>query len=238
MDTPRDESVYVWDLPTRLFHWALVGLIAAAWLSAEFGSQSKVWHMRIGYAVITLVVFRVIWGFVGGRHARFAAFLPTPGRLLRYLRTILSRTNAATVGHNPLGALSVIALLAIVLGQALTGLFADDEIFTTGPFAGLVASDWRKTLTGWHHQLFDILLVLIVLHLASIAFYRLWKRNDLVRPMITGRKPATAVAPGEHDNPVPARGRVWLAAVVLAICALGMWGALELFTPPPGDDYF
>ena len=138
----------IWDLPTRLFHWALAACVIALVITAKVGGDAMNWHFRLGYAVFALLIFRLLWGFVGGHWSRFASFFPTPGRLSRYLGG--RATAADTAGHNPLGALSVLALLTVLSVQVGTGLFTDDEIAFAGPLTSLVSGDTVWTLTSWH----------------------------------------------------------------------------------------
>jgi cytochrome b len=222
----------VWDLPTRLSHWALATAVGGAWLTGEFGPIDKTWHMRFGYAALVIVAFRILWGFLGGYHARFTAFLPKLKGLFGYLLTVPKRQPSAHAGHNPLGVLSVIALLAAVAGQATTGLFADDDIFARGPLATTVGSTTRSTLTGIHVQLQYVVLGLVLLHLAAIAYYTLWKRSDLAKAMVTGRKTVPAGAPDAEVPETRQRGPLWLAAGLVIGLALVLW-AVVTWLPPP-----
>lgn len=176
--------VQVWDLPLRIFHWTLVVAIAAAYVTAEFGgSEWARWHGRIGAFVLALLVFRFVWGFIGTQHARFRSFVPTPARVAAYLS---GRWQSA--GHNPLGALSVIALLLLVAVQIVTGLFANDDISFAGPLSDWVSKGTSDGFTGWHQRIFYVLAGFIGLHLLAILFYLLIRRSNLVSPMISGKK--------------------------------------------------
>jgi cytochrome b len=179
--------VAVWDRPVRIVHWAIVLLIAFAWWTAE--EEMVEWHYRAGMAVLGLLVFRIVWGFIGSSTARFSSFVRGPLGILAYLRG----RSGYVIGHNPLGALSVLALLAMIGAEVGLGLFASDEDgLMSGPFAGWVSEHMAERLTDLHHELFDYLLVLIGLHLAAILFYLLVKRDNLVGPMIGGRRPVPA----------------------------------------------
>lgn len=211
--TPQPR-VRVWDLPTRLFHWTLALLVAASFITAEIGGNAMLWHMRAGYAILALVLFRILWGLAGDRYALFASFVRGPRRVLAYLGATLRGHAARTAGHNPLGALSVLALLAALAVQATTGLFANDDIATEGPLAKLVsgaASTWLTRIHKWNETL---ILVLIGLHLAAIVFYALAKRENLVWPMIIGDKRDLAAWPATDDLTIRIR-----AAVLLALAA-------------------
>jgi cytochrome b len=202
----------VWDLPLRITHWLLAIAVAGAWITHYVGTQAFAWHQRFGYAVLVLVLFRIAWGFVGTRHARFVEFVRGPAAIVRYL----NGGAASTVpGHNPLGALSVIVMLLLLLVQAATGLFANDEIANTGPFYGWISHGLSNRLTSLHHENSEWLLVLIGLHLVAVAYYVRFRRQPLVRAMITGHKPQTSVEPGQAIS----SSRTALAiAIVLALC--------------------
>jgi cytochrome b len=180
--------VRVWDLPTRVFHWALVALVATSFVTGKVGGNAMTWHMYSGYAILALVLFRVVWGFVGGRESRFASFVKGPAAVLRYARTLPDRHSPHHVGHNPLGGWSVVLLILSLGTQAATGLFASDDIFVEGPLAAKVSGATVKLATTIHHWNEWVLIVLVCTHVVAILFYALYKRQDLVRPMVTGAK--------------------------------------------------
>jgi len=175
-------SFLLWDLPLRVFHWSLVACVTAAVATGELGGAWMPWHGRAGLAIVGLLVFRIVWGVVGPPTARFAGFAPTPRRVLDTLR---GRWRG--IGHNPLGALAVFALLGLLALQAGTGLFGNDDIAFAGPLNRFVDEALGARLTGWHRIAADGLFVLLALHLGAIAFHVLVKRHVLVRPMVTGR---------------------------------------------------
>ncbi len=207
-------SVRVWDLPTRLFHWALTLCVIGLLVSGNVGGAWMQWHFRLGYAVFTLLLFRLVWGFVGGRWSRFASFIYAPSTILAYLK---GRGKAEhSVGHNPLGAGSVFALLAFLMLQVATGLVSDDEIANQGPLYKFVSSA-RVSLATWYHKEVGnkVLVALALLHVVAIIFYLTRKKENLIRPMLTGDKQLeVAVAPSRDD----AVSRT-VAAVVFALCA-------------------
>ena len=210
------QAVRVWDLPTRAFHWALAALVLGSFASAWIGGNAMAWHLRSGYAVLTLLMFRLLWGIVGGRWSRFASFFHGPATTLRYLRGASRADDYHDVGHNPLGALSVFGLLAILAAQVGTGLFADDEIATTGPLTKFVSDATSGLATHWHKNVGQWLIIaLVLLHLGAIAFYRLRRGRDLVRPMLTGDKMLAGRVPESVDS---ARHR-GLALTLVALCA-------------------
>jgi len=214
--------VRVWDLPTRLFHWLLAVAVVGCIVTAEVGGNAMVWHFRLGYSVLALLAFRLLWGLCGGRWSRFASFVPTPARLLRYLRGRPAPGEHLNVGHSPLGALAVWALLALLLAQVGTGLVADDEIAFRGPLNTWVAVDTGLAATSFHEGWGrSLLIALLVLHVLAIAVYRL-RGRDLLGPMLQGDKPLAADVPASADD---ARTRL-LAGVLAAACtSLALWVA-------------
>ena len=207
-------TVRVWDLPLRLFHWALVALVAFSVATAYAGGSWMDWHMRSGYAVLALLAFRIAWGFAGTRHARFAGFVRGPTAVAEYLRSHGGGVHPPSVGHNPLGALSVLAMIAVVLAQVGTGLFANDDILTEGPLAKLVskaASDRATTIHYWNQWL---LYALVAMHVLAVIVHRVRFRDDLVGPMILGAKQLPARFAGEDAGPTP-----WGRAIAVAALA-------------------
>jgi cytochrome b len=211
--------IRVWDLPTRLFHWLLVICVLALVVTAKFGGDATVWHGRIGCAVLGLLLFRLVWGFIGGRWSRFRAFFYGPRSVAAYLGGRVHPDHL--VGHNPLGAGSVFAMLAVLLAQAATGLFTDDEIAFTGPLNRFVSTARGLALTSYHRNVGQWLLyVLVGLHVAAIVFYVRRKRQTLVRPMITGDKELPHAAPSARDD---ALSRTVAAGVALLCAGLVTW---------------
>ena len=212
----------IWDLPTRLFHWALAACVIALVITAKVGGDAMNWHFRLGYAVFALLIFRLLWGFVGAHWSRFASFFPTPGRLSRYLGG--RATAADTAGHNPLGALSVLALLTVLSVQVGTGLFTDDEIAFAGPLTSLVSGDTVWTLTSWHKTWGQWLVIgLVALHVLAIVVY-LIRRQNLVTPMLLGDKRMAEPVTPARDT---AATRL-LALVLLGAAAGVVWWVVQL----------
>jgi cytochrome b len=178
------KRVLVWDWPTRLFHWALVISVTASIVTIKLGGDWMDMHAYSGYTAVGLLVFRVIWGLVGSHHSRFKSFFPTPRAIWLYLRGRGPRYD----GHNPLGALSVFAMLASLIFQAVSGLFTNDDIFFEGPLAKYISSDLASTLTGLHRANEWVLYVLLGLHIAAILFYTVAKRQKLIPAMLHGHK--------------------------------------------------
>lgn len=186
-------AVRVWDLPTRLFHWTLAICVVLLIVSGTVGGDAMQWHMRFGYCVLTLLIFRLVWGFIGGYWSRFKQFFYSPLTVYNYLRG-QSQPNHE-VGHNPLGALSVWGLLSIMAVQVLSGMMADDEIATAGPLAKFVSNSTMLLSTSYHkHWGKWIILALVGLHIAAIIFYLLRKKQNLIKPMLTGDKSIASAA--------------------------------------------
>jgi len=209
------KAVPVWDIPVRLFHWTLVLLIAFSWLSSEMDWMT--WHMYSGYAILTLILFRILWGFVGSTHARFSDFIYGPRALIGYIRTLPSRTAAKFAGHNPLGGISVVLILLCVLAQAGTGLFANDDIINEGPLYKHVTKELSDWLTTIHKYNFNLLLALMAVHVGAVLYYLIWKSENLIKPMFTGRKHLPA------GTSAATMRSVGLAAALLAACAALVW---------------
>jgi cytochrome b len=204
----------VWDLPVRLFHWTIVILVALSWWSAEEHMDEL--HLWLGYGVLTLLIFRILWGFVGSSTARFSGFVRGPTAVVRYMR---DRFHWPVAGHSPLGALSVVALIAALLAVVGTGLFAlDEDGLFGGPLAHLVTLQISEAAYELHEALFDVLLVLIGLHVAAILFYRVALGRNLLGPMVTGK--AVAEPGVQYMRP----GKWWVALLCLAVSvALTRW---------------
>lgn len=216
--------VRVWDLPTRVFHWALAVLVVASIVTAKVGGGAMEWHFRAGYAILALLLFRLVWGLVGGRWSRFGSFLYAPAAGLRYLRGTSRADEHHDVGHSPLGALSVFGLLAILVVQVATGLVADDEIANAGPLVRFVSGAASAWSTGWHKSYGQwIVLGLVVLHVVAIVAYALRRRN-LVTPMIVGDKLLGAHVPAAVDT----AGSRLLALGVAAVCGAVAWAIASL----------
>lgn len=209
-------TVRIWDLPTRLFHWLLAVSVIGLIVTAKVGGDAMNWHFRLGYVVFALLLFRLVWGFVGGRWSRFASFFPTPTRLGRYLRGRARPEDHA--GHNPLGAFSVLAMLLVLAAQVGTGLFSDDDIAFAGPLTGLVAGSTVRAASSYHKDVGQLLVIgLVALHLLAIAFYFFAKRKNLVRPMVTGDKTRAEV--GGVTAATDGFRRRALALVLIALAA-------------------
>ena len=211
----------VWDVPTRLFHWTLVALIAFSWWSAE--EHHTDWHIWSGIAVLTLLTFRLRWGLFGSSTARFRNFIRGPSAVVSYMRGEWRGT-----GHSPLGALSVIALLGLIAVQLTLGLFSSDEDgLVSGPLASFISSGASEEATDLHEDFFNVLLVFIGIHVAAVIFYWIVKRQNLIGPMLTGRAELDPEAE-------PMRPGKWWAALLCLIAALAFARWVLAGVPPLG----
>lgn len=214
--------VRVWDWPVRIVHWLIVAALAALWWTGEHDQLD--WHERIGCVVVGLVLFRLLWGFMGGSTARFRTFVKGPREVAAYAGRLIRGESGPSFGHNPMGGWSVLALLALVAVETGLGLFAVDvDGLSPGPLSRFVDFDAGRAAAHWHHLAFNALLALVVLHLAAVAFYALVKRENLVGPMVTGRRKASGLADALVAAPLW-RG---LLAALIAL-ALTIWIARGL----------
>ena len=209
--------IRVWDLPTRIFHWALVLCVTGLVVTGKIGGAAMVWHSRLGYAVLTLLLFRLVWGLVGGHWSRFATFIYGPRSVINYIKGRPDPNHL--VGHNPLGAGSVFLMMAVLLIQVSTGLVSDDEISFTGPLNKFVASSTGLAATAFHKQFGQWLIIgLVVLHVGAILFYLFKKNENLIRPMLNGDKTVDHETPSSRDDGTSRA----LAAGLLAIAMAGV----------------
>ncbi|MEI7428994.1 MAG: cytochrome b/b6 domain-containing protein [Betaproteobacteria bacterium] len=219
------KRIKLWDLPTRLFHWLLVILIAAAIITGQIGGGAIEWHGRIGLSILGLIAFRLTWGLIGSSHARFASFFPTPSSVRAYLKG-----QWKGVGHNPLGSFSVFGLLALITLQVTTGLLGNDDIAFNGPLSGLISKALSDKLTGVHEFTSNLLIALIVLHLAAIVFYVHVKKDNLLKPMITGWK---EVKPEEGESATGGGILAFVVALIIALAAVYGGSGEWIPAPPP-----
>jgi cytochrome b len=232
-EVPRRPGILIWDWPVRVFHWLIVLLLLGSYLTVavwrDFDMQS---HKLFGYTILGLVLFRLLWGLAGGRHARFFSFVKGPGAIFRHIGELGRRRDPGHGGHNALGALSVLALLASLLVQTVSGLFNSDDVLAEGPLFGIAGPELRSFMGQVHEINFTVLLVLIGLHLAAILFYVAWKGQALVSAMIHGRR--RDLAPEEAGT----SGPLW-AVLLCAALAAGIVLVVVLVVPgwfPSGGD--
>ena len=212
----------VWDLPLRVFHWLLVLTIIGSYVTAKLGEMT--WHKGLGLLMIGMLIFRVLWGLIGPRHARFGNFIKGPGTVLRYLKG-----GVKSVGHNPLGAGMVVLMLLLLTLQATTGLFSTDDVAFVGPYFPSVSHKLAEQLTGIHHKNFNFILAAIVLHLAAITYYTFVKKERLVPAMFHGHKSAEYVPANEAIT----SSQLWKALIVIAVAGGCVFWLLHAAPPPP-----
>jgi len=213
------KRVRVWDLPVRVVHWAMVALLIGLVVTGKLGGDWLLWHMRFGEAMLALVTFRVIWGFVGSRNARFVAFVHGPGAAMRHLRSFLRRPRDPHVTHTPLGGWMVVALLGALLVQATLGLFTNDDGQWSGPFAERVTKATSDAMSSYHRRFAWAIIALASLHVAAVLAYLVLHRQNLTAAMVTGAKRLPSGFGDERDAAAPTAR----AAVLLALCGVGVW---------------
>ncbi len=208
------KKIKVWDLPTRLFHWSLVASVIFMFISAKQGGIWLQWHLRCGLFLLSLILFRIVWGFIGSDTAKFTQFVRSPKHILRYIKGKLPENEQP--GHNPLGALMVLALLLILLLQIVTGLFSPDEnSYVYSGYLSKIAGSNASKIRNIHLVIANVLMLLVAIHFATIVFYRIFKRHNLITPMITGNK--------KLQEPVPS---LKFASIVKAIILFAICGGL------------
>lgn len=207
------QKVVAWDLYTRLFHWLLVFLVISAWFTAEFGDMEMTWHKRNGYAIFILLVFRLLWGIVGSSTARFRGFIYSPAKAISYFKTLRKTSSDKYLGHNPLGSWMVWLLLFNLVLQIGTGLFASDELFANGPLSDYINEALARKFTLVHELNFFALVVLIILHISAVIMYLLFRKENLIRPMVSGKKPVKDYKDSNEANIAP----LWLALICITI---------------------
>jgi cytochrome b len=216
-DRHRPTAILVWDLPTRLFHWLLVALMAASFVTARAGGNAMQYHEWSGITILALLVFRTIWGFVGSQPSRFRDFVKRPPEVWRYAMALVKGNSTPHLGHNPLGGWSVLAMLLVVMLQACLGLFANDDIITEGPLFFWVSKATSDRLTKVHRLNQYVIMGLVAVHLMAVAFHFFVKRENLLKPMITGIKH------WDGDDAAPAMVPAWLAAVIAVLSGCGVY---------------
>jgi len=227
--------VRIWDMPTRLFHWLLAVSVIGALVTVQLGGLYMDWHVRFGLSTLGLLLFRLAWGFFGPRYARFAQFLRGPATVWAYLRGHTAEPAGHNpVGHSPLSGWAVLAMLLTLGFQAITGLFANDDILTAGPLAGLVTSETSGTLTWLHGVNATLIYSLLALHLAAvIVWYALIRRRRLIVTMVTGNADAPVGTLATEDD-----ARIWLRALVIAALAGAAVWLIQVLAPPAVSSYY
>jgi cytochrome b len=213
-------SAPVWDVFVRVFHWSLVVLFAFSAISGKVGGGWIKWHMYSGYAILALVLFRIVWGFVGGEYARFVSFVAGPASAIRYGLGLLKRGSQHVISHNPIGGWMVIVLLLLLATQAVLGLISDDEIATTGPLARYVSTELSLKAMSWHRWLGDVLLILVAIHILAVVFHVFVKKESIVRAMFDGNKRLPPELAQEASAARKASTSAGVAVVSIAVVAV------------------
>jgi len=207
--------IRVWDLPTRLFHWLIVIFVVVSFTTGMAGGNWMTYHLKSGFIIFTLLLFRLIWGFWGGRYSRFIAFFRGPAAVMGYAKTLFRKDSPKILGYNPMGGWSVMAMLAALAVQVGTGLFANDDIATQGPLYGWVGKATSDWLTGIHVFNKGVILFLIALHISAVLFYLFIKHDNLIVPMVTGLRPWREPAPSSNY-------KIWRAVLAAALSIMGV----------------
>jgi len=225
----------IWDLPLRIFHWSFACTILAAWYTSEQEGELIELHMQLGYVALGLLIFRVSWGIIGPKHARFSQFIPTPKKLMSYLKNAHKADNShINAGHNPLGALMVLVMIVLVSLQAISGLFINDDIFSAGPYYGSLGKDVEKLMSFLHHNTFNFMIAAIALHIAAVAYYWRVKKQNLVLPMITGKKSAELV----NEADVIPHSKIILAILIAIACSAFVYWLVVINAPVVEEFYY
>ncbi|WP_165491091.1 cytochrome b/b6 domain-containing protein [Lichenihabitans psoromatis] len=220
----RRPDVLAWDLPTRLFKWGLVIAVVTAWVSSGFDDPAMTVHKAAGYTILTLVIYRILWGFFGGTTARFSTFLTSPAAVVAYLKTVWAGTERPYLGHNPAGGLMIIGLLLACAVQVALGLFSSDGVLASGPFADAIGATWSSRAATLHSVWFYVILGLTLVHIGVNLFHQFVKRDNLIGAMITGRKARAPFA----DVPNPKRGSSLMALLCLGVAIGLVYGTVVL----------
>lgn len=226
-----EKKILVWDLPLRIFHWGFVISIVGAWITHELGEDYISLHMQFGYVALGLVSFRLIWGVIGPHYSQFKTFFPSPKLIHRYIKSKKEDGNNAILGHNPLGSLSVFAMLVLVLIQSVSGLFMNDEIFTTAPYHNSLGSDVDKIMNFIHKNAFDIIQLLILLHIGAIIYYKIFKKQALASSMFTGKKIG-------NEKSLSIKSSKIVLAIIVAIIVTAFIYWLVVLNVPEVDDFY
>lgn len=221
----------VWDIPVRLFHWLLVFCLCGQWLTAEVLEDAMDIHFYIGYFTLGLIIFRLIWGFFGTKYAKFSSFIAGPKTMLAYLKSIGSKQHTFSIGHNSVGGLILPAVIILVGLQAISGLFTSDDILYTGPYYDSASDDLQQWMQWLHHNIFDLLLAIIGLHLVAIGWYLFFLKHNLIKPMLDGKKAVSTKDSISHSQLVK-------AIVIMCLVAVFIYWLVEINPPPIDDGYY
>lgn len=227
--TTENNKKLIWDIPTRLFHWLLAIGFGVQWLTGEFLDNAIEWHFYIGYGLLGLVLFRIVWGFIGTQYAKFSQFLASPSNALEYAKTLHVKHSPVHASHNPLGGWVVVVMLLLIGLQAVSGLFVSDEIFSEGPYYSVASSTVKAVMAFIHFNLFNLLLGIVALHIVAVFVYQFYKKQPLVNAMFHGKK---SVIDSEIKS-----SKLLLAFALAVIIALGVYLLVAVMAPQP-EVYF
>jgi len=225
------KQILVWDIPVRLFHWLLVLCLFGQWFTAEVLEDAMDIHFYIGYFTLWLIIFRLIWGFVGTKYAKFSSFIAGPKAIFAYSKSVLTKQHTFSIGHNSLGGLILPAVIILVGLQAISGLFTTDDIVYSGPYYATASYELQQYMQWLHHNIFYLLLAVIGLHLVAIGWYLVFLKHNLIGPMLNGKK---AVAPKdgiEHSQLIK-------AILIMCLVAIFVYWLVEINSPPIEDGYY
>jgi cytochrome b len=227
------KHVLIWDLPLRLFHWLFACTVIASWYTSDQDNNLIDIHMKLGYFALGLLVFRILWGFVGTKHSQFRSFFPTPKRLINYIGDLKNNQVKDSSGHNPLGSLMVFLMIFLISLQAISGLFINDDVFSSGPYYDSVSKEVEQVMMFLHHNVFDFMIAAIAMHLLAIAYYERVKKQSIIVPMITGKKLAAKV---DKKNVIK-HSKLWIALLII-IVAVGFVYWLVVLNAPVIEEYY
>ena len=229
-----EQQHLIWDLPLRLFHWLLVLSILGSWYTSNQDNGLIEYHLLIGYFTLGLIIFRIFWGFLGTKHAKFINFFPSANKIIQYIQSFNQPKPLHYAGHNPLGSLMVFFMLTTILLQAVSGLFMDDDIFTTGPYSGSIDAKVESIFVYIHRNGFNVMLGAIALHISAVVFYERVKKQALVSAIITGKKSSKMV--NKKDSIT--HSKIGLAIFISIIVAVFIYWLVVINAPVIEEYYY
>ncbi|MBF7072536.1 cytochrome b/b6 domain-containing protein [Glaciecola sp. MH2013] len=231
-------KIYVWDFPTRIFHWLLVVTFAAQYLTGELLDDAMQWHFYGGYVMLGLIIFRLLWGIVGAYYARFSQFIHGPTTTIAYAKSLNKSSYTTYLGHNPLGAYSIIFVMSMLLTQTVSGLFITDDIFYSGPYHSVVSDAVEDIMNMLHSNAVNAVLFFLVLHITAMILYKRLKGQALLKAMVTGRKELSESQVSKLENIVASKNH-WLRFVFVASLSAGaVYLIVVSFAPELADDFY
>ena len=231
-------TVYVWDFPTRIFHWLLVASLVSQYLTVEVLDNAIQWHFYGGYLILGLIIFRLLWGIMGAYYARFSSFIVSPAVALTYAKSLNASHYKPSIGHNPLGAYSILFVLAALITQTVSGLFVSDDIFDSGPYYSAVSSSTQNIMNWLHHNTFNAIWLFLALHIGAMIFYKLKMKQGLVTSMLSGYKKIDDSQTAPAQPPMQTKN-FWLRALLFAGIAAGLvYMIVVVLAPESTDDFY